>query len=163
MYHRTVLRRVYSVAIRSFSVFRRLDTMNSCAEMRESRSDYLRFLILSVRHGKLVPPFTKLPPPALRPLATIMPKSVYNLIYKGKYTTGDCGPDEDLSIPTYGPAEVVVPSSFFSRQPVPRNGGMVYAAAFSNRWAPLHTRTRRQAHESRLTCTLVTKPANDEW
>lgn len=107
--------------------------MNKCDDMKEERSDYLRFLILSMKHGKLVPPFTKLPPPALRPLTNIMPKSVYSLIYKGKYTTGDCTADEDLSNPIYGPPDEVVPSTFFDRQPVPRNGGVVYAAAFSTR------------------------------
>jgi hypothetical protein len=108
--------------------------MNKCDEMKEERSDYLRFLNLSMKYGKLVPPFTKLPSPSLRPLTNIMPKSVYSLIYKGKYATADdCSLDEDLGDPTYGPPDEVVPSSFFDRQPVPRNGGVVYAAAYSTR------------------------------
>lgn len=111
----------------------RFDTMSNC-DKREDRDLYLRFLILSLNNRILVPPFTKAPPPGLRPLSNIMPRSVHNLIYKNKYVTGDCNPPENTDVKsTYSPPDEVEPKMFLSRQPIPRNGGVVYAAAFSTR------------------------------
>lgn len=110
----------------------RFDTMSDC-EKREDRDLYLKFLILSLNNGILVPPFTKAPPPGLRPLSNIMPRSVHNLIYKNKYVTGDCNPPKEMDDKTYTPPDEVEPRLFFNRQPTPRNGGFVYAAAFSHR------------------------------
>lgn len=111
----------------------RLDTMHNCDDERAERDLYLKFLTLSLNHGKLVPPFNKLPMPGLRPLSTVMPRSVHNLIYKGKYVTGECRPPEESGDRVYSPAEEIEPGTFFSRQPVPKDGGVVYAAAFSTK------------------------------
>lgn len=116
---------------KTFHVFR-LDTLNDCEESCEERDMYLKFLILQLSNGKLVTPFTKPPQLGLRPLSTIMPRSVYNLIYKGKYITGDCHPPKDTRKKMYY-ADEIKPSLFFGRQPVPRKGGFVYAAAFSTK------------------------------
>ncbi|XP_025191030.1 uncharacterized protein LOC112591430 [Melanaphis sacchari] len=112
----------------------RIDTMKESDDMREERDLYLKFLTVSLNNGKLVPPFTKDPPAGLRPLSTIVPRSVYNFIFKGKYTTGDCNqrPPEEI-VHSFGPPDEVEPSQFFTRQPVPHNGGFVYAAAFSTK------------------------------
>lgn len=108
-----------------------MDTLKDC-ENREDRDLYLRFLTLSLKTGILVSPFNKLPPSGLRPLSSVMPRSVHNLIYKKKYITGDCGPSEKTNLKSrYTPPDEVEPRMFLSRQPIPRNGGIVYAAAFS--------------------------------
>lgn len=109
----------------------RLDTMEDCDEVREERDMYLKFLTLSVNNAKLVPPFNKLPPPGLRPLSTIMPRSVYNLIYKDKYFSNRSMQSQEEGEKKYSSAELVDPKLFFSRQPVPHKGGFVYAVAFS--------------------------------
>lgn len=109
----------------------RLDTLKDC-ENREDRDLYLKFLTLSLSNGKLVSPFNKKPPLGLRPLSSVLPRSVHNLIYKKKYATGDCGPPEKTNLETrYSLPDEIEPKMFFSHQPVPRNGGIVYAAAFS--------------------------------
>lgn len=112
----------------------RIDTMKDSNDMREERDLYLKFLTVSLNNGKLVPPFTKDPPAGLRPLSTIVPRSVYNFIFKGKYSTGDCNqrPPEEI-VHRLSPPDEVEPSQFFARQPVPHNGGLVYAAAFSTK------------------------------
>lgn len=109
--------------------------MNEPDEMREERDMYLKYLILSLSNGKLVPPFAKAPPPGLRPLSSVVPRSVHNHIFKGKYTTGDGHPlKEDTGFNNrYSLPDEIEPSLFFNRQPVPRNGGIVYAAAFSTK------------------------------
>ncbi|XP_026819921.1 uncharacterized protein LOC113558626 [Rhopalosiphum maidis] len=112
----------------------RIDTMKDSDDMREERDLYLKFLTVSLNNGKLVPPFTKDPPAGLRPLSTIVPRSVYNFIFKGKYNNGDCNqrPSKEI-VHKLSPPDEVEPSQFFARQPVPHNGGLVYAAAFSTK------------------------------
>lgn len=107
--------------------------MNDCDEMRTERDMYLKFLTLSLSTRRLVPPFTKIPQPGLRQLSTIVPNSVYNLIFRDKYATGECRPPKDDGDRTFSPPDQVEPSLFFSRQPMPRDGGIVYAAAFSTK------------------------------
>ncbi|XP_050426761.1 uncharacterized protein LOC126837063 [Adelges cooleyi] len=112
----------------------RLDKMTECDEVLEERAMYLRFLTLSLKNGKLVSPFTKLPPPSLRPLSVVMPRSVHNLVFKEKLATGaDCPPTEDTTTKRYCPPDEIEPKLFFSRQPMPRNGVLSYAAAFSTK------------------------------
>lgn len=109
--------------------------MIDCEETREERDLYLRFMTLSLQNGKLVPPFTKPPPVTLRPLSAVVPRSVYNLVYKGKYATGDCKPVDKSGEGTkvYCPPDEIEPSLFLGRQPVPNGGGIVYAAAYSTK------------------------------
>lgn len=108
--------------------------MDEHDEMREERDMYLKYLILSLSNGKLVPPFAKAPPPGLRPLSSVVPRSVHNHIFKSKYAKGDCLPPKDTGLKTrYSLPDEIEPSLFFSRQPIPRNGGIVYAAAFSTK------------------------------
>lgn len=116
-------------------VSRRMDTMKDSDDMREERDLYLKFLTVSLNNGKLVPPFTKDPPAGLRPLSTIVPRSVYNFIFKGKYTNGECAfrPSKETVDQKFTPPTEVEPSQFFARQPVPHNGDVVYAVAFSTK------------------------------
>lgn len=113
----------------------RLDTMTKCDEMREERAMYLRFLILCLNNGKLVPPFTKMPPTSLRPLSAVMPRSVYNQVFKEKLPSSRlCHPTpQDTSNKKYCQPDEIEPKLFFARQPIPRNGVISYAAAFSTK------------------------------
>lgn len=126
------------------SVLRRMDTMKDSDDMREERDLYLKFLTVSLNNGKLVPPFTKDPPAGLRPLSTIVPRSVYNFIFKGKYINADCTfrNTKEVVDQKFSPPSEVEPSQFFARQPVPHNGDVVYAAAFSTKkWNEMKTQT----------------------
>lgn len=116
-------------------ILHRMDTMKDSDDMREERDLYLKFLTVSLNNGKLVPPFTKDPPAGLRPLSTIVPRSVYNFIFKGKYTNGEgtSRPSTETVDHKFSPPDEVEPSQFFARQPVPHNGDVVYAAAFSTK------------------------------
>lgn len=111
--------------------------MDNCDESREERDMYLKFLTLSVSNAKLVPPFNKLPPPGLRPLSSVMPRSVYNLIYKDKYVTGQPQPPANdgtaSSEKKFSQPGPIDPTQFFSKQPAPLKGGFVYAVAFSQK------------------------------
>ncbi|XP_060855659.1 uncharacterized protein LOC132933382 [Metopolophium dirhodum] len=120
--------------VKVYTWIERMDTMKDSDDMREERDLYLKFLTVSLNNGKLVPPFTKDPPAGLRPLSTIVPRSVYNFIFKGKYINAECTfrPKEVVD-KKFSPPSEVEPSQFFARQPVPHNGDVVYAAAFSTR------------------------------
>ncbi|XP_022174080.1 uncharacterized protein LOC111036378 [Myzus persicae] len=120
--------------VKVYTWIQRMDTMKDTDDMREERDLYLKFLTVSLNNGKLVPPFTKDPPAGLRPLSTIVPRSVYNFIFKGKYTNAESAssPEEKANY-KFGPPDRIEPSQFFARQPVPHNGDFVYAAAFSTK------------------------------
>lgn len=118
----------------------RLDSMtkdstpDDLEDTRHERDRYLRFLILSLSNGKLMPPFSKEPTPGLRPLSLVAPKAAYKMVVGDKC---DGRPrrsaDGDGANKTYYAPEEVEPRMFLSRQPSPSgNGGIVYAAAFSD-------------------------------
>ncbi|KAL5237904.1 hypothetical protein ACI65C_005314 [Semiaphis heraclei] len=132
-----VLAQLMSVKERAkvYTWIERMDTMKDSDDMREERDLYLKFLTVSLNNGKLVPPFTKDPPAGLRPLSTIVPRSIYNFIFKGKYTNGEgtSRSSTETVDHKFSPPDEVEPSQFFARQPVPHNGDVVYAAAFSTK------------------------------
>lgn len=109
---------------------RALDDMALDEDELSERSMYLTCLLMLLKSGQLVPPFTRLPPPCrpLRTLRDVIDKHLYRAVQI------ECRKRRVYEPSRYAqPDRAVVqkPSDFFDNMPAPNGGIFCYGAAFS--------------------------------
>lgn len=107
-----------------------LDGMTLDEDELSERALYLTCLVMLLRAGQLVPPFTRAPPPCrpLRPLRDVVSRNLYKRVQVECRKRRVYQPAE-YHQPDRGVAQR--PSEFFDQMPSPESGIFCYGAAFS--------------------------------